>query len=348
MGKSCRLPSRRGLIVTLCVFPFWFSAGRAEAGIWDQLIRAGTRVADDVPIRQADELAEQMARSKVVREAVEDQVRAGLRRAGQADDGVAYARHLRRMLQDEAAALDPALLRRLEPLDTPAQEVALILQRGSRRLSDAVPDLAQRARLVQDGGPETVAALGMFGDELVDSALRLDAALRAGRVPSPRGMRAVQMGDFGQLFVKHGRAAERFWSEYVGPHWKAWLAGGALAWYLLDPEGFMDTAGRLTEEGFKRLTEALGEVLAIAIRGVGSGAKEAIGTSGEAILETYLSDWRGLAALAATLLLLGFVFARTRYYLLGPLRWLRRPPPQAKAPPPPHANAPSPPPDQKP
>lgn len=323
--------SRLKVILALSVASLLLTPHPAAAGVWDQLIRAGTRVADDVPIRQADDFAQSMARSKSVREAMEEEIRAGLRRTGQADDAATYTRQVSRLLREEAGGLEPTLVRQLDALDTPAQEVAVILQRGSRRLSTALPDLAQRARLVREGGPETVAALGMFGDELVDSALRLDTAIRAGRVISPSGMRAATMADFGQLFVRHGRAAERFWTRYVAAHWQAWLAGGALGWYLLDPEGFMDTAGELSEEGFKRLTQAVGDATAIAIRGIGSGAGEAVRKTGEALRETYFSGWHGLAALAGTLVLLAVMFRWTRYYLLWPVRWLMRPPPADRA-----------------
>lgn len=318
--------SRLKVILALSVTAIWLAPHSAAAGVWDRLIRAGTRVADDVPIRQADDFAQNMARSKSVREALAKEIRAGLRRTGQADDAAAYARQVSRLLREEAGGLDPTLVRQLDALDTPAQEIAVILQRGSRRLSTALPDLAQRARLVRDGGPETVAALGMFGDELVDSTLRLDTAIRAGKVISPTGMRAATMADFGQLFVRHGPAAERFWTRYVASHWKAWLAGGALGWYLLDPDGFMNTAGELSEEGFKRLTQATGDATAIAIRGIGSGAGEAVRKTGEALRETYFSNWNGLAALAGTLLLLAVTLRGTRYYLLWPVRWLMRRP----------------------
>ena len=51
------------------------------------------------------------------------------------------------------------------------------------------------------------------------------------------------------------------------PHWGKWLTGGALTAYLLAPEEFMDTAGNLTEGGFKKLTEMVGGATAAAIRG---------------------------------------------------------------------------------
>jgi hypothetical protein len=142
-------------------------------------------------------------------------------------------------------------------------------------------------------------------------------------------MRSVQLDDFGKLFTKYGDAANNFWTKYITPHWGKWLTGGAIAWYLIDPEGFMDTAGNLTEEGIKRLTQAAGEVAATAISGMSKGieqAMEKVGTeSAKAVKRTignFFTSWTAFCGGIVILLGVGLALPFTRYFILKPLAFL--------------------------
>src|SRR5690606_14992921 len=100
--------------------------------------------------------------------------------------------------------------------------------------------------------------------------------------------------DFASALTRHGDATWNFWKQFVQPHWKLWTASGALAAYLANPEYFQDAAGGLTEAGFQRLTELMGEVTAAAIRGIGKGSDTAADAVSSAVRESYFAGERGI------------------------------------------------------
>lgn len=268
------------------------SAGPAYAqglrGVVDDLVRGTARVADEIPAKKVDDLVTELSKSRAAREAID----AELRKAGRVVEGGTVARGAARsdevlhLLRSATNELDPSVLRRIEGLDEASREAAFILAKGGDELARTVPDLATRARLLREGGAETVAAAGLFGPDAARAALRLDEAIRGGSVIVKDGSRAVSVADFGKALTRFGDASWSFWKQYVQPHWKVWAASGALAAYLANPEYFQDAAGRLTEAGFKHLTEFAGEVAAAAIRGVGEGSGSATETVGVAVWET--------------------------------------------------------------
>ncbi len=299
------------MIVILALGLTWVVVIPAHAGPLGAVVRRVARVADDTPLGQVDDVAARLTRSGLSREAIEVELKRGGRLADQADDvtrAAARSAEVARVLRPATVGLDPSVVRGLNALDGAARESAAVLVRGGERLGAAVPDLAARGRLLRSGGAETVAAVGLYGDEAVDAALRLDSALRAGAVARPAGLREIALNDFGRVMVDHGQAAHRFWVRYVTPHWKAWLASGALAAYLVAPETFMNTLGDLTEEGSRRLTALAGPIAAAAIRGATDGAQETIDQIGGAARDALLHRWGGVAALvvasALTLVLL--------------------------------------------
>lgn len=299
-----------------------------QAGPFSALVRRAVRVADDTPIGQIDDVASHLARSGLSRDALEVELRRAGRLADNADDAAraaARSAEVARLLRPATTGLDPSVVRSLGSLDDAARESAAIMARGGKSLDTAIPDLAARAHFLRTGGAETIAAVGLYGDEVLEPALRLDAALRAAKIHRPPGLRPVSLRDFGQLMVDHGRAARPFWGRYITPYWKTWLTSGALSAYLIAPETFMDTLGNLTEEGMRRLTALVGPVAASAIRGSAAGMQETVNQVGSAFEETarkYRSG--GIALVLMLVLAIGFAWSRSRARLLWPWRALLR------------------------
>lgn len=324
------------------VLPFLFLAtslvpselfAQKARGVLIDLVRGATRVADDIPVKKMDDLIEGVSKSRTVRKAVDKELQSARRIAGSTDliRGAARSDGVLRLLRSATSNLDPKVMRRLEKLDDASRDVAVVLARGGKELCTTLPDVASRGRLLKAGGAETVAAIGMFGPDAAKAALRLDSAVRGGAIVVKRGGRAVSVADFGRIMTRTGDASWTFWKTYVQPHWKIWTTSGALALYFSNPEFFQDRAGKLTEAGFRHLTELAGELAASAIRGVGKGSGEAARNITQATSETFLDQKYGRYAIIGTLVFLACIallFRRIRYWCFAPLRWLNRSPNQ--------------------
>lgn len=309
--------------------------GQGLRGVVNDLVRGTARVTDELPAKKVDDLVTELAKSRAVRETVD----AELGKAGRIAGGGGMARGAARsdevlhLLRAATNELDPSVLRRIESLDEASREAAFILAKGGDELARTVPDLATRARLLREGGAETVAAVGIFGPDAARAALRLDEAIRGGSVIVKDGGRAVSVADFGSALTRFGDASWNFWKQYVHPHWKVWATSGALAAYLANPEYFQDAAGELTEAGFKHLTEFVGDVAAAAIHGIGKGSGSATEKVGDAMWETYFKGEKGVYAVIGTLVFvvgISLLFRRVRYWTFWPLRWLNRVPHDSK------------------
>jgi len=275
----------------------------------EDLIRGTARVTDDVPLGKVDGLIEDVGRSKAAREAIDTEIR-GAGRAGRspkAAKGLWRADEILRLLRDATSELDPSVIRRLEQLDEGSREAALVVARGGEHVQRSLPDIAARGRFLREGGAETVATIGTFGPDAARAAMRLDEAIQSGSLVVRDGARAITLTDFGRVMTRRGDASWSFWKTYVQPHWKVWLASGALAAYLTNPEAFQDAAGYLTESGFRRLAELAGEVAAAAIRGAGRGTAEAVDRAVDAFSDTFWSGARSRSAMIGTALLLAAV-----------------------------------------
>jgi hypothetical protein len=294
-----------------------------------KFVRKATNVADGVPIHGADDLVKTMSKSKASREALESSVK---RIVKSTDPSM-----LNNAVKTELRTIDPSLVRFADDLDKPSKEYLIVLGEGAKTCNKNIPDMMQRAKFLEKGGAETVTAIGMYGDDIAKSAMRVDSAISGGKLISPKGMRAVTLNDYGKLFTKYGDNAKTFWDKYVVPHWGKWLVGGALAWYLIDPEGFMDNAGNLTKAGLERLTQCVGDVAAIAIEGVSKGAEKAIekiATStgdaveriGKATLYSFFTSIKGIAALIVILFGVAVALPFTRFYVFGWFAFLLRKP----------------------
>lgn len=306
----------RSLIV-VCICLLWQPVAVLAANPAAVIRRIG-RVADDVPLRNVDDVAQGLGHSRAGRDL--------LRRAGSpVDDADTYRRALNRAVRETLQETgDPALLRHLDQLDDVAKEALVVLGRGSRTIREGIPDVALRSRFLGDGGAETVAALGRYGD-LISDSIRFDAALRAGRIVPPPGARQVTLEDFGRFFRSQGDRGHHFWTTYVRPHWGKWLAGGALAAVLLAPEDYLDQAGDLTRAGARKVIkfagDELGAVLTGIIEGVGESGRETARQTFWAFVRAFFSDIWGIVTLAGLLLGLGI----TGFCLRNRIRaWLVR------------------------
>ncbi|MDR2116902.1 MAG: hypothetical protein LBP87_11040 [Planctomycetaceae bacterium] len=297
----------------------------ANALNFTNFARKAANVADNVPIHRADELAETLTHSKASREALEN---AAKRVVKSADPSI-----LKNAVKSELHAIDPSLVRFADDLPKPSQEYLIVLGNGAKSCEKNMPDILQRAKFLERGGAETVTAIGMYGDDTAKTAMRLDAAIHSGKLVSPKGIRTVSLVDYGKLFTKYGDAANNFWSKYVTPHWEKWLIGGALAWYLIDPEGFMDTVGNLTEEGLKRLTQCAGDIAAKAISGISKGVEQAVEKVGVASVEAvkrtagnFFTSWTAFVGYVVVAFFIACCLPFTRFYILKPIKFLLKKP----------------------
>jgi hypothetical protein len=306
------------------------SAMPVNAGgqIWKRLLRQSAKVGKNVPLTQADDVAAALGRSPEVRKTAEKALENSGKlspklkgAAREAAEKAALAKLLKKLL------IKPELVKQVTALDKASRQTALVLAKGGETLSQAAPDIALRGRLLKEGGPDLIAALGLHGKGAASESIRLATAIQGGTLVLPQGVRAVTLADFGKAMTKYGGASWTFWQDYVRPHWKTWLVSGALAAYLVDPEAFQDAAGRLTREGFRRVTELAGHVAAEAIRGIGQGSEVAGKQIGDAVKDTYLSGWKSLFAVFTTIVILLVIFLaipRLRHYVLRPIRWIRK------------------------
>lgn len=283
-----------------------------------RLVRGIARVSDDVPIRSLDDLPSSPRMRRAARELIEE---AGTH----SDDVLSRTKAVRRALEQTLSSIESPSLRRqfledISRLDLPSQEAALVLARGSKRLADVVPDIAIRSRLLRNGGGEMLASLGRFED-LADDALKFDVAVNKGILRSPREMRNLTSEDFGRFFLDQGKRGHHFWTKYVRPHWKLWLAGTALAAVMLAPDEFLDAAGNLTEQGIGKVGKLGGEVLAGALAGTihaaGEGAKQIVRETTQEFSRTFFADVWGILTFALLVVVVVVAVPFTRRYCIG-------------------------------
>lgn len=297
---------------------------------WAKIVRESAGIAEHVPVSRAEQVAQRLAKSKAVEEAIEKDLKAVAElhpdlKAIERDAFKAAA--MSRLLERYLA--NPEVRRSVNIMDVQSRQAAVILARGGRTMAEKIPDLALRGRLLKDGGSELVAAVGLHGPQVATEALRVESAIKSGALSGVSGVRPVTLADFGAAMTRFGGGSWSFWKTYVVPHWDKWLVGGAVAAYISNPEYFQDAAGKLTREGFKTLTELVGKVAAEGIRGIGEGSETATNRVGDAIVQTYFKGWRSAFAIAMTVGCVGLVallIPRLRYYLLRPIKWLFKTP----------------------
>lgn len=230
-------------------------------------LRKIAKVADDVPISKLDDVASEAASSRFARELVE---KAGVR----FDDVADRARMVRKMLTESAEGLPPAIVKQIDTLDGPTQETLAVLARGSRKIGAAIPDVAERSRLIREGGANALLVLGRYED-LADDALKVSTAARAGALPKPGGG-SLSLGDFSDFFLQQGDRAKRFWDKSVKPHWKLWTGSAALAAVMASPDEYLDQFGELLHGGASKIARVGGKALGIALGVAAEGVQQTL------------------------------------------------------------------------
>lgn len=297
----------------LAIWACWLPEAVQAANL-RSLVRRAADVADDVPIRRLDDVIEETGKSRAGREVLEKL--SGSRRL---DDALEHSKAVRKALKEVLGSVDGSVLKEVEALPRASQEAALVMAHGGKQLKAVVPDMALRSRLIRDGGAETLSALGRF-DDLGEDLVRFDSALKAGKLPSPPGTRAVELHDFGSFFHKQGQRGHSFWEKYVRPHWKLWVGTTALAAVLLAPDEYIDMAGNLTKEGLQKIGRLGGAVLAGALAGAvegsGEAAKEIVEETARSIKYTFFRSPSGIIAAALLVLVVILLVPATRRLLV--------------------------------
>lgn len=280
------------------------------------IIRNSAKVADDVPIRAFDNAANPETR-KMAREMVEQ---------GRKLDDLTYSRRLAKEIETViGAAPDPALVKTVRSMDDAGKETILLLSRGSQKIEKTIPDIAMRADFLKRLDGDTLCVLGRY-DGLTDQAYLFQKSLDAGKIVSPKGVRAVTMDDFGAFFKKTGEKGVDFWQKTVKPNWKLWAAGGTLAAILVLPESYTDYVIETAADGAKKISrvagKAIGETGSAASEGLWEIAKgfcvSTAGTVTLAIASVVFLIW--FFSLALVRHTLSWLVARVRRIV----RWLRR------------------------
>jgi len=222
---------------------------------------------------------------------------------------------------------DSAILRFVDDLPDADLDTALVYLRGGRRLQEAIPDVAIRARLVQTGGAPALASLGLRNTVSVEDFIKLDALTATGSIPAQIAGKPA-LARLGELLADGSESSSIFYGRYIRGNEGKWAAGGALTWWLTDPDSFQDATGQITKAGFQKLTELVGHATASALAGIAEGGKEAgrdiVGevTKGY-FIGTYA--WAAWLALVVFLYLAGLLLPATRGLFLWPFRFLLRP-----------------------
>ncbi len=284
------------------------------ASLWGDLMRSGAKGDGTFSAAaRAERVASELAQSGAARRAVGKDV-------GEITDAAARTRQVKALLQSTLYHPDPALIRGMNALSPDELETALVLARGSSRLVAAAPDVAVRARLLHAGGSDLVAAVGLHGDDLAREATRIDALVTAGKIPE-RISGQTALTRFAETMRRDDGGAWKFWQQ----HGKKVAAGGVVVAYLVNPELFHDAAGKITEEGTKRL---IGIGVAVA-KGAGEGGKKGMNEAWRTFKDQYLQGadaWAAWVGLGLTCWLLGLLLPRTRRWCMAPLAWLFRKP----------------------
>jgi hypothetical protein len=239
----------------------------AEAIDMGRALRKIARVADDVPISKLDDVATETASSKFARELL-------LKEGARIDDVADRTRALRTLIVKSVDGLPPAVLKEVETLEGPAQEAIAVLARGSKQIGAVIPDVAERSRLIKEGGATTLLVVGRYED-LAEDALTFATDARLGRLPTP-SKGNLSLSDFDDFFIKQGDRAKHFWDKSVKPNWKLWLGSAALATVLAAPDEYLDQAGDLLHGAAAKIARVGGKSLGAALDTVIVGGQETL------------------------------------------------------------------------
>lgn len=319
--KSPAISSIRSF--TFSVLIFLGGMVSSHAANWASLLDefAGTGKTSKSTSHAVEEAAVSIRGTSRAKEAAEREAR-GL--GVNAGNRAAIRQALVKNLQKSGA--DSAMLRFVDDLPDADLDAALVYLRGGKRLQETVPDIAVRARLAQNGGAPALASLGLRDNVFVEDFIKLDALTTTGAIPTHIAGKPT-LARLGELLSDGSERFSKFYTGYIRGNEGKWVAGGALAWWLTDPDSFQDATGQFTEAGFQKLTELVGHASASALAGIAVGGKEA----GRNIIEKFIKNyfegrysWAAWIALAAFIYAGGLLLPITRKLFFRPIRALFR------------------------
>ncbi len=160
---------------------------------------------------------------------------------------------------------------------------------------------AEAETMVRRLGPEGLTAVRVYGDDVAE-------------VLAKEGTESIS------VLRRSGRAGWSFFTSQVLPHKKKLLAAGVLAAFLVNPEKFVDYAGRATEYAVQEFAKVGIQLASSVTGGAMRGLEKSIGQALSAYglnVPVFRYLGMGLAALVVVLSLLVIVGM--------PVRWLFRP-----------------------
>jgi hypothetical protein len=213
------------------------------------------------------------------------------------------------LLQKRFASLlrhDPEAARTFSTLAPAEKRLVVEMGETAQRLARRYPDQAET--MIRRLGTEGLSAVRVYGDDVAEVVVK----------EGPESLGVLR---------KTGRGGWSFFTHEVLPHKKKLAAAGVLAAFLVNPDKFVDYAGKATEYAVREFAKA-GVQLAGALgggtaRGLETAISQALANHGldYAVLRYAGMALAGLVVVLATMVLLGMPVA----WLLRPLTWpLRR------------------------
>lgn len=193
---------------------------------------------------------------------------------------------------------DANLARAVDAADPTLRRATLEALAGARAIERAIPGNAlRRAEIVERGGVDLLRAAARPVDDLGDALLLLDGSMRAGRLPDNA------LARFGRALDARGDAFARAWRTHIVPNWELVVSGGLVTAFLIEPERFIDAAGRLTAHAVAAFTDLGIEVGASVAEGIWQGIWRSVKRRIESGMAwTLLVTFVALTALAAVVI----------------------------------------------
>jgi hypothetical protein len=255
-----------------------------------------TRAAGRLFVREADEGLEAVARR------ADDLARLG-RKFDEPVEAALKARFGRLVRQE------PEMVRTFAALAPAERRLVVEMGETAQRLARRHPGQAEA--MIRRLGTEGLSAVRVYGDDVAE-------------VIAKEGPETVG------ILRKTGRGGWAFFTEKVLPNKGKLAAAGVLALFLANPDKFVDTAGRATQYAVEQFAKAgvqlAGAVGGGAARGFESALGQTLASYGldSALARKLGMGAAGLAAVLATMVILGLPIGWVFRPLIWPLRWIGR------------------------
>jgi hypothetical protein len=259
---------------------------KAEGKVAARVEESTARGAGRLFVREADQGLETLARRS-------DDLARTARRIDQPAEALLEARFARLVRAEPEAA---RTFRSLAPA-----EKRLVVEMGetAQRLARRYPGQAET--MIRRLGVEGMTAVRVYGDDVAQVAAK----------EGPESINVLR---------KTGRGGWAFFTGTVLPHKKKLAAAGVLALFLVNPDRFVDSAGRITEYAAEQFAKAgiqlAGAVGGGASRGLESAVEQALAAHG---IDSVLARRVGMG------LALVVIFLATMVLLGLPIGWILRP-----------------------